>query len=253
MDAFRENPKAGCGICTATVLLIVGLVVLFFSAGTVEPIAYGIKYNKFSKNVDETAVYEGGWYLIGPLNSFIQFPKTQVNIDFSDLPGSKAPGFQTLTGGSTITLHFSFQYQLIKEDIPKLYKQYALRYEENFIRVARGAISAVVSNLTIESYYKERSQVGDIMKQRLDKDLRDQFAICTGVQILKIELPQQQEDKLVEVQVSEQLTQQRLFAQQAQQVNKNIEVDTSVAQAVIRDIDAKAAAEAKAVTSDADA
>lgn len=91
------------------------------------------------------------------------------------------------------------------------------------------------------------------MKNRLDKDLRDQFATCTGVQILKVELPKQQEDKLVEVQVSEQLTQQRLFAQQAQQVNKNIEVDTSVAQAVIRDIDAKAAAEAKAVNSDAEA
>ena len=36
-------------------------------------------------------------------------------------------------------------------------------------------------------------------------------------------------------------------------MNKNIEVDTSVAQAVIRDIDAKASAEAKAVTSNADA
>jgi len=51
------------------------------------------------------------------------------------------------------------------------------------------------------------------MRQRLDNDLRDSFAVCTGVQIIKIELPKQQEDKLVEVQVSEQLTNQRTFAQ----------------------------------------
>lgn len=102
------NKKLTCCLCTSTVLAVISLVVIYFSTGSVEPIALGIKYNKFSKQVDETAVYEGGWYFIGPLNSFIQFPKTQVNIDFSDLPGSKAPGFQTLTGGSTITLHFSF-------------------------------------------------------------------------------------------------------------------------------------------------
>lgn len=81
------------------------------------------------------------------------------------------------------------------------------------MRVARGAISAVVSNLTVESYFKERQLVGELMKQRLDTDLRDSFAICTGVQIIKLVLPQQQENKLVEVQVSEQLTKQRTFAQ----------------------------------------
>lgn len=108
MEIFSDNPKFACGCCTFIIVMILTLVALMFSAGTVEPIAYGIKYNKFSKNVESQDVYEGGWYLIGPFNSFIQFPKTQVNIDFSDLPGSKAPGFSTLTGGSTITLHFSF-------------------------------------------------------------------------------------------------------------------------------------------------
>lgn len=71
MEAFGGNPKLAAGCCTTAVLLIIGLVVLIFSAGTVEPIAYGIKYNKFSKNVESPDVYDGGWYLIGPFNSFI--------------------------------------------------------------------------------------------------------------------------------------------------------------------------------------
>ena len=77
MEVLRENPKIACGCCTTAVVLILALVGMIFSAGTVEPIAYGIKYNKLSKNVESPAdVYDGGWYLIGPFNSFIQFPKT---------------------------------------------------------------------------------------------------------------------------------------------------------------------------------
>lgn len=76
MELFRENPKLACGCVSTIVILVIGLAVVAFSTGTVEPIAYGIKYNKFSKNVESAEVYEGGWYFIGPLNSFLQFPKT---------------------------------------------------------------------------------------------------------------------------------------------------------------------------------
>jgi hypothetical protein len=76
MEIFSENPKLACGCCTTLLLLVIGLIVIVFSTGTVEPIAYGIKYNKFSKNVESNDVYDGGWYFIGPFNSFIQFPKT---------------------------------------------------------------------------------------------------------------------------------------------------------------------------------
>lgn len=71
MEVFNDNPKLAFGLCSTAVLVILGIVGLVFSAGTVEPIAYGIKYNKFSKNVESPDVYDGGWYLIGPLNSFI--------------------------------------------------------------------------------------------------------------------------------------------------------------------------------------
>ena len=68
--------RAGC-ICCCTVTVIVALIgIVAFCAGTVEPIAYGLKYNTVSKNIDDGKVYEGGWYIIGPLNKFIQFPRT---------------------------------------------------------------------------------------------------------------------------------------------------------------------------------
>jgi hypothetical protein len=84
MDFIEDNPKAFCYIITTIVGLAIIVAGMVWSAGTVEPIEYGLKYNKFSKTVDSSSVYSGGWYLIGPFNSFISFPSTNENIDFAD-------------------------------------------------------------------------------------------------------------------------------------------------------------------------
>ena len=89
MEILQENPKAACGCCATVAAIVIAIAGLAYCAGTVEPIQYGLKYNTLSKNIDATAgVYEGGWYIIGPFNKFIQFPRTQVNVDFTDLAGS---------------------------------------------------------------------------------------------------------------------------------------------------------------------
>lgn len=90
MDILRDNRKGACGCCAAVVVLVVSIIVIIFCAGTVEPIEYGLVYSKISKNIDTSAgVYEGGWYLIGPMSSFLAFPRTQVNVEFSNNSGSK--------------------------------------------------------------------------------------------------------------------------------------------------------------------
>ena len=71
MDIFNDNPKAMVTCCCSLVTIVVGIIGLAWCAGTVEPIQYGLKYNTISKNIDNTEVYEGGWYIIGPFNKFI--------------------------------------------------------------------------------------------------------------------------------------------------------------------------------------
>ena len=79
-----------------------------------------------SKTVDTSTVYEGGWYLIGPQNSFVTYPKTKKNIEFSDLPGaSAAPLKITSKNQQSLLLGISFQYQLIEDKIPQLYASFA--------------------------------------------------------------------------------------------------------------------------------
>lgn len=107
-EFFSNNPKAACTCCTTLIVTIILIVALYFSAATVEPISYGVVYSKISKNIDNSTVYEGGWYFIGPLSKFIQYPQTQQNIDFSDLPGSDSGAVVSRTEGVEIQLHFSF-------------------------------------------------------------------------------------------------------------------------------------------------
>jgi hypothetical protein len=107
---FRNNKKPLCICCSVVTLIAVSIGILAYCAGTVEPISYGLKYNTLSKNVDGSAgVYEGGWYLVGPFSRFIQFPRTQVNVDFANLPGSKQKPIDARSG-VPIKMSFSFQY-----------------------------------------------------------------------------------------------------------------------------------------------
>ena len=108
MDFFSENPKAACYIITGIVALAIVVAGLIWSAGTIEPIEYGLKYNKITKTVDTSRVYTGGWYLIGPFNSFITFPSINKNIDFADYPGAQSSPYQTRAGQLSIVLSFSF-------------------------------------------------------------------------------------------------------------------------------------------------
>jgi hypothetical protein len=69
---------------------------------------------------------------------------------------------------------------LIKDSIGDLYKMYQLVYEENFVRVARGAITDIASNFNITDYWTNRAEVTRTMWKALDDRLQSSSARCTG-------------------------------------------------------------------------
>jgi hypothetical protein len=186
MEIFRDNPKALCGCISGVVAIVVVIVALAFCAGTVEPIQYGLKYNTISKNIDgESGVYEGGWYVIGPFNKFIQFPRTQVNVDFANLPGSKQKPIDARSG-VPIKMSFSFQYKLIKETLTKLYEQHNVRYEKELIlTTAEGVIKEEATRYNVSDYWTKRKEIGDSFCAALNRKLL--YANCSGFQLLTVE------------------------------------------------------------------
>ena len=82
-----------CGIACLVCILFAVLIIVLVGVGTVEPIQYGIIYNKFSKKVSvDEGVKAGGWFWIGWTNNFIYFPATQVNMDFTKSNSKRSSG-----------------------------------------------------------------------------------------------------------------------------------------------------------------
>lgn len=142
-----------CGIC----ILLVFLIIFLASIGTVEPIEYGIVYNSITKKVNADTVYPGGWYFIGPVMSFITFPSTLVNLDFTDYPDAQSkPLVVKDNDGQEITLSFAIQYKLQQENIGRLYNEFQKGYETTFISYIDSVVRKVVGDFDSTAFWVAR-------------------------------------------------------------------------------------------------
>lgn len=184
----------GCGICA----LLVTLVVLLLSIGTVEPIEFGIVYNSITKSVKTDEVKSGGWYLIGPFNQFFTFPATLVNVDFTEFIGANRPPLQLKdSDGQDIRLSISLQYKLRKDDIGNLYDKYQRGYEPIFISRMEDQIRKAVGQFDSEAFWTHRAEKGREIQARVNESLSDAFADCVNVQVINVQLNDIKESKIV--------------------------------------------------------
>ena len=113
------------------------IILLFFylliSMDCVEPLEYGLPYNKLTKTIG-TEVYDSGRYILNPFKSFLIYPANLVTIEFSNSKTATAEPLQTRTGeGLGLTLSVSFQYQVMKDSIPKLYNMANVNFHSTSI------------------------------------------------------------------------------------------------------------------------
>lgn len=152
---------------------------------------------------------------------------------------------QTRTAeGLSLSLHISFQYKLIREDIYKLYLLANVNYQSTLVRIARDSILKVAGNYNATSYWSERAKIGNVMREALNNELAKAYASCQSLQILKIDLPRTYEDSIVLTQVEVQKTNMRKFEQKAELIRQNISVIISQADQQIRVINSTADANA---------
>lgn len=64
------------------IFLCLLVILLLLSMDSLEPLQYGLTYNKFNKFVG-SEVFESGRYLIGPFKSFIVYPSNLITVEFS--------------------------------------------------------------------------------------------------------------------------------------------------------------------------
>ena len=127
LDNFDGKTKCLCLVMTTLVVLVTTIVGVSF--GSVEPTEYGILYNQVSKQIDAENILDGGLQYVGVFNKLIAFPRIQKEIEFSDQSSAEAGPLSTRTKeGLELKLHFSFLYQLQKENLSDLYRLVGTEY-----------------------------------------------------------------------------------------------------------------------------
>lgn len=225
-QGIAGNPKVVAGGCCC--FLVLGLVCLFMSLGSLQPTEYGLRYNRFNKVIDESYTYHGGRHIIGPFKTFLVFPATVQNLEFSNRKGhATAPPLETRTGGQAglkLNLHIAFQYHLARDQLPALYKLANINYESIFLKIARDTLLKAAAEYTAQEYWEERPAIGAEMFKRVNTALMTSHATCTGLQIMIIELPDQYEQSIVTTQVQKQGVKTKRNQQQAALIRAQIGV-----------------------------
>jgi hypothetical protein len=232
-------------ICVGSCVAIsITVIMLLISMDSIEPLNYGITYNKITKTVG-TEVFESGRYLIGPVKGFLTYPANLQTIEFSDSKTATSEPMQTRTmEGLALTLYVSFQFQIMKDNITNLYNLANTNYFGTYVRISRDIILKVAGQYNATSYWTERAAIGDKMRDTLDKELQKAYTRCVNLQILKVDLPDSYEQSIVQTQVEIQKTNMRKFEQQAELIRQNISVIRSEADKEIRVINSTANSEA---------
>lgn len=75
--------------------------------------------------------------------------------------------------GLELKLHASFQYKLIREKLPQLYRLFETDYERKITRIARKAILKVSADYKAFDYWLNRTKIGNDMLTKVKKDLAE--------------------------------------------------------------------------------
>jgi len=202
------------------------VITLAMSLGYVEPNEYGLTYNWLTKQIGST-VYHGGTHLIGPWNRFVEFPATAQTIEFSSRQHGLAtsPMLHTRTKeGLGLYLSIAFQYKLDPDKLPQLYALTNVRYESLYTRIARDQLLEAASEYEGPQYWVQREEVGNQMRDRIQKNLKEAYADVWGLQLLVIDLPDVYEKKITSTQVQQQKINTRKNEQQATSIRADTEV-----------------------------
>ena len=157
MAEFECTWQKGCVIYAVISVFITIIIVISVCVDTIEPIEYGVKYNSIDKSIDDQKIYDNGWYFLSPTESFVTFPKTQVNLDFNEFPNAAAAPLQLKdTEGQEIRFQFALQYKLHKDKIGLLYNQLKTEYESTFIKKIDFAIRQQIGQWPQTAFWEDR-------------------------------------------------------------------------------------------------
>lgn len=178
------------------VFVIVGalLVVFFLFAIMVLPKCffslyydeYALSRSTFTGKVDDTLVYEPGWYIMSPFNEWIKFKKSIHSIKMNNLR-------VFTTDQLMVQINIAVYYFLDKEKIGKLYRMLGSDYEKTIFHVSKSELLNAAQEFSISDFRSHRTHVKNYLKTKLKRKLKDDY----GIDMFEIYLEKISFDKLI--------------------------------------------------------
>lgn len=176
----------GCGsFCCA--LIITGIVLFAISFRSLEATEFGIRYNTYSKQIDETKIYDEGTYFLGPSIRFIKFPIEVKAINFNN-----NPILIRTSDGMRLSIAVSLQYKLNKKlDVTlQLLRRYGENnYEPVIQKVAQDTVRVTASSFTNDQYVYNRQDISSAMTTNLTQTLFNLGVSLENFQLTEVKFP----------------------------------------------------------------
>eukprot|EP00696_Hemimastix_kukwesjijk_P004978 gnl/Hemi2/16351_TR5443_c0_g1_i1.p1 gnl/Hemi2/16351_TR5443_c0_g1~~gnl/Hemi2/16351_TR5443_c0_g1_i1.p1 ORF type:complete len:285 (-),score=79.97 gnl/Hemi2/16351_TR5443_c0_g1_i1:395-1249(-) len=221
-----------------------GMAVLFYcSWDALTPTQYGLRYNWLTKHMSED-VYEAGRHMIGFTSRFVSFPMTLVTIEFSHKKSANAEPLDTRTQeGLELKLEISFQYKLIKSEIPTLFRDFFKQYEPIYVNIARESILQSASLYYATDWFVKRKTITDQMLHTLNAELKEVHAEAVHIQLMSIDLPNSWEHAIEQTLVEQQNVKISQFEQLGVVIRSNTRRLQALAAASVVAVNASASAQ----------
>lgn len=239
------------GALAMIILVLAGGSGLVWVIGThtVDEKEWGLDQNTWNKEIDYNKVYGAGRHHLGVWHKFIIFPKTMQTIEFADENIIKS----RTQDGLAVSLEISFQYQLVKDHIPSLYKELAEDYHNHYWRLARDSVRDTASFYDAIEFFHDRTEIGSIMEIGMYDTILPFHSVVINFQLRAIDLPDSFEDALERAEVARQEIEIASFEQEAARIKAETLIIEAQADANITLIAAAAGAEAFLITIEAQA
>jgi len=178
------------------VSLVLATILFFLSFSTLHATEWGLNYNQLFENISPD-VYDAGLHCIGPWHSFIRFPNTYQNMQFST--GDNDLLHSRTADGLPLTLGVSFQFTLTKTRLYELYMTYRDDYRKVLFNVATHIVANTASNYTAYNFFNDKQTIAYDMQRALNQYVAQHlYMTVETLQIILVELPQQFEEAILE-------------------------------------------------------